>query len=109
LPAEFIVENLAIALNVIRAAHATKVRKLVFSRLILYLPEARVSADDRDLLLTGPLEPTNESYAIAKIAGIKICAAYRREYEDDFVSVMPSNLYGPGDNYHPEHATSQRR
>src|SRR5204863_6835801 len=57
-----------------------------------------------DQLLTGPLEPTNESYAIAKIAGIKLCEAYRRQYDRDFISVMPTNLYGPGDNYHPEHS-----
>ena len=103
LPAEFIVDNLAIALNVIRAAHAGKVQKLVFLGSSCIYPRLAPQPMTEDLLLSGPLEPTNEAYAIAKIAGIKICAAYRREYGDDFVSVMPSNLYGPGDNYHPEH------
>ena len=103
LPAEFIVDNLAIALNVIRAAHAAKVQKLVYLGSSCIYPRLAPQPMTEDLLLSGPLEPTNEAYAIAKIAGIKICAAYRREYGDDFVSVMPSNLYGPGDNYHPEH------
>ena len=103
LPAEFIVDNLAIALNVIRAAHAAKVQKLLYLGSSCIYPRLAPQPMTEDLLLSGPLEPTNEAYAIAKIAGIKICAAYRREYGDDFVSVMPSNLYGPGDNYHPEH------
>ena len=104
MPAEFLVENLAIALNVIRAAHATKVRKLVFLGSSCIYPRLAPQPMTEDMLMTGPLEPTNEAYAIAKIAGIKMCAAYRREYKDDFVSVMPTNLYGPGDNYHPEHS-----
>ena len=103
LPAEFIVDNLAIALTVIRAAHAANVQKLVYLGSSCIYPRLAPQPMTEDLLLSGPLEPTNEAYAIAKIAGIKICAAYRREYGDDFVSVMPSNLYGPGDNYHPEH------
>jgi GDP-L-fucose synthase len=103
LPAEFLVENLAIALNVIRAAHAAKVRKLVFLGSSCIYPRLAPQPMTEDMLLSGPLEPTNEWYAIAKIAGIKMCAAHRRQYGDDFVSVMPSNLYGPGDNYHPEH------
>ena len=104
LPAEFLVQNLAIALNVIRAAHAASVKKLVFLGSSCIYPRLAPQPMTEDLLLSGPLEPTNEWYAIAKIAAIKMCAAYRRQYSDDFVSVMPSNLYGPGDNYHPEHA-----
>ena len=72
--------------------------------LILHLSAARAAADPEEALLTGPLEPTNEWYAIAKIAGIKLCQAYRRQYGADFISVMPTNLYGPGDNYHPENS-----
>ena len=104
LPAEFLVENLAIALNVIRAAHAARVRKLMFLGSSCIYPRLAPQPMTEDMLLSGPLEPTNESYAIAKIAGIKIGAAYRREYGSDFISVMPTNLYGPGDNYHPEHS-----
>jgi GDP-L-fucose synthase len=103
-PAEFIADNLAIALNVISAAHAAKVRKLVFLGSSCIYPRLAAQPMTEDMLLTGPLEPTNEWYAVAKIAGIKLCAAYRREYGDDFVSVMPTNLYGPGDNYHPENS-----
>jgi GDP-L-fucose synthase len=104
LPAEFIVDNLAIALNVICAAHTTKVRKLVFLGSSCIYPRLAPQPMAESMLLTGPLEPTNEWYAIAKIAGIKMCEAYRREYGDDFVSVMPTNLYGRGDNYHPENS-----
>jgi GDP-L-fucose synthase len=104
LPAEFIVDNLSIALNVIRSAHAAGVRKLVFLGSSCIYPRLAPQPMTEDMLLSGPLEPSNEWYAIAKIAGIKLCAAYRREYGDDFVSVMPTNLYGPGDNYHPEHS-----
>jgi GDP-L-fucose synthase len=103
-PAAFIVDNLAIALNVIRAAHAAKVGKLVFLGSSCIYPRLAPQPMSEDMLLSGPLEPTNEWYAVAKIAGIKLCQAYRREHGDDFVSVMPSNLYGPGDNYHPEHS-----
>jgi GDP-L-fucose synthase len=103
-PAEFIVNNLAIALNVISAAHSTSVCKLLYLGSSCIYPRLAPQPMTEDMLLTGPLEPTNEWYAIAKIAGIKICAAYRRQYGDDFVSVMPSNLYGPGDNYHPENS-----
>jgi GDP-L-fucose synthase len=104
LPAEFIVDNLAIALNVICAAHRTKVRKLVFLGSSCIYPRLAPQPMTEDMLLTGSLEPTNEWYSVAKIAGIKMCEAHRREYGDDFVSVMPSNLYGPGDNYHPEYS-----
>jgi GDP-L-fucose synthase len=103
-PAAFIGENLAIALNVIRAAHATGVKKLLFLGSSCIYPRLATQPITEEELLTGPLEPTNEWYAVAKIAGIKLCQAYRRQYGADFVSVMPTNLYGPGDNYHPEHS-----
>jgi GDP-L-fucose synthase len=101
-PAAFIAENLAIALNVIRAAHATGVKKLLFLGSSCIYPKYAAQPMGEDQLLTGPLEPTNEWYAVAKIAGIKLCQAYRRQHGADFISVMPTNLYGPGDNYHPE-------
>ena len=100
-PADFIVENLAIALNIIRAAHATAVRKLLFLGSSCIYPKNAPQPMKEEMLLSGPLEPTNEWYAIAKIAGIKLCQAYRRQYGADFVSVMPTNLYGRGDNYDP--------
>jgi GDP-L-fucose synthase len=103
-PAEFISENLAIARNAIDASHKASVRKLLFlGSSCIYPREARQPMRE-DELLTGPLEPTNEWYAIAKIAGIKLCQAYRRQYGADFISVMPTNLYGPGDNYHAENS-----
>jgi GDP-L-fucose synthase len=102
-PADFIAENLAIALNVIRGAHVTSVRKLVFLGSSCIYPKNAPQPMKEEMLLSGPLEPTNEWYAIAKIAGIKLCQAYRRQHGADFVSVMPTNLYGPGDNYHPEY------
>jgi GDP-L-fucose synthase len=101
-PVAFIAENLAIALNVIRAAHATGVKKLLFLGSSCIYPKYAAQPMGEDQLLTGPLEPTNEWYAVAKIAGIKLCQAYRRQFGADFISVMPTNLYGPGDNYHPE-------
>ena len=79
-------------------------RKLLFLGSSCIYPKLAPQPMREEALLTGPLEPTNEWYAVAKIAGIKLCEAYRRQYGDDFVSVMPSNLYGPGDNYHPEHS-----
>jgi GDP-L-fucose synthase len=103
-PAAFIGENLAIALNVIRAAHQTGVKKLLFLGSSCIYPKFASQPIAEDQLLTGPLESTNEWYAVAKIAGIKLCQAYRRQYGADFISVMPTNLYGPGDNYHPEHS-----
>ena len=104
LPVDFLERNLRIAANVIRAAHETKVEKLVFLGSSCIYPRDARQPMTEEALLTGPLEPTNQWYAIAKIAGIKLCEAYRKQYGDDFVSVMPTNLYGPGDNYHPEHS-----
>jgi GDP-L-fucose synthase len=104
LPVDFLESNLRIAANVIRAAHATKVEKLLFLGSSCIYPRDAAQPMTEAALLTGPLEPTNQWYAIAKIAGIKLCEAYRAQYGDDFVSVMPTNLYGPGDNYHPEHS-----
>src|SRR6266700_1976822 len=101
-PADFIVDNTAIALNVIRGAFTAGVKKLLFLGSSCIYPKLAPQPMTEDMLLTGPLEPTNEWYAIAKIAGIKLCQAYRRQYGVDFISVMPTNLYGPGDNYHPE-------
>jgi GDP-L-fucose synthase len=101
-PAAFIADNLAIALNVIRGAHAAGVKKLMFLGSSCIYPKLAPQPMNEDMLLSGPLEPTNEWYAIAKIAGIKLCQAYRRQFGADFISVMPTNLYGPGDNYHPQ-------
>jgi GDP-L-fucose synthase len=100
-PADFIVNNLAIALNVIRGAHAIGVKKLLALGSSCIYPKYAAQPMSEDMLLTGPLEPTNEWYAIAKIAAIKLCQAYRKQHGDDFISVMPTNLYGPNDNYHP--------
>ena len=85
--------------NVIHAAWRVGRREAPVPRLVLHLSQARAAADERGRLLTGPLEPTNQWYAIAKIAGIKLCQAYRRQYGCDFISAMPTNLYGPGDNF----------
>jgi GDP-L-fucose synthase len=101
-PAAFIAENLAIALNVIRGAHGAGVKKLLFLGSSCIYPKFAHQPIGEEELLTGALEPTNEWYAVAKIAGIKLCQAYRRQYGADFISVMPTNLYGPGDNYHPQ-------
>jgi GDP-L-fucose synthase len=103
-PADFIADNLAIELNIIRASYHAGVRKLLFLGSSCIYPKFATQPMTEDELLTGPLEPTNEWYAIAKIAGIKLCQAYRRQCGSDFISVMPTNLYGPGDNYHPEHS-----
>ena len=100
-PADFITNNLAIALNVIRGSHKVGVNKLVALGSSCIYPRHAPQPMKEDALLTGPLEPTNEWYAIAKIAAIKLCEAYRKQYDCDFVSVMPTNLYGPNDNYHP--------
>jgi len=99
LPAEFLYENLMIEANVIRAAAETGVEKLLFLGSSCVYPKLAPQPIREDALLTGPLEPTNEWYAIAKIAGIKLAQAYRRQYGCDFISAMPTNLYGPGDNY----------
>jgi GDP-L-fucose synthase len=103
-PAEFLYDNLAIETNIVHGAWKTGVEKLLFLGSSCIYPRLAPQPMSEQALLTGPLEPTNEWYAIAKIAGIKLCQAYRRQYGDDFISVMPTNLYGPGDNYHPEHS-----
>jgi GDP-L-fucose synthase len=103
-PANFLAENLAMALNCIHASHLVGVQKLVFFGSTCIYPKFAKQPMSEDQLLTGELEPTNEWYSLAKIAGIKLCQAYRRQYGDDFISVMPTNLYGPGDNYHPENS-----
>jgi GDP-L-fucose synthase len=92
------------ALNCIHVSHLVGVRKLVFLGSSCIYPRFAKQPMSEDQLLTGEFEPTNEWYAIAKIAGLKLCEAYRRQYGNDFISVMPTNLYGPGDNYHPEHS-----
>ena len=102
LRAEFIYDNIAIAANVIQAAHQNHAEKLMFLGSSCIYPRLAPQPLREDTVLTGPLEPTNEPYAIAKIAGIKMAEAYRSQYGSDFISVMPTNLYGPGDNYHPE-------
>ncbi|QQO18111.1 GDP-L-fucose synthase [Bradyrhizobium diazoefficiens] len=102
LRAEFIYDNIAIAANVIHAAHQNGAEKLMFLGSSCIYPKLAAQPLREDSVLSGPLEPTNEPYAIAKIAGIKMVEAYRSQYGSDFISVMPTNLYGPGDNYHPE-------
>ncbi len=104
LPVEFLRDNLAIAQNVISASYDAGVQKLLFLGSSCVYPKHAPQPITEDSLLSGPLEPTNEWYAIAKIAGIKLCQAYRRQFEADFISVMPTNLYGLGDNYHSEHS-----
>jgi GDP-L-fucose synthase len=99
-PAQFIYENLMIQANIIQAAHANDVQKLLFLGSSCIYPKAVPQPMREDALLTGILEATNEPYAIAKIAGIKLCESYNRQYGRDYRSVMPTNLYGPGDNYH---------
>jgi GDP-L-fucose synthase len=101
---EFIYENLAIATNVIHAAHINGSEKLMFLGSSCIYPKLATQPLREGAMLTGPLEPTNEPYAIAKIAGIKMVEAYRSQYGADFINVMPTNLYGPGDNYHPEYS-----
>jgi GDP-L-fucose synthase len=101
---EFIYDNVMIATNVIHAAHVNGAEKLMFLGSSCIYPKLAPQPLREDSVLTGPLEPTNEPYAIAKIAGIKMAEAYRRQYGSDFISVMPTNLYGPGDNYHPEYS-----
>ncbi len=98
-PARFIYENLAIETNIVHSAYKTGVSKLVFLGSSCIYPKFAAQPIAEDALLTGPLEPTNEWYAIAKIAGIKLCEAYHKHYGCVFVSAMPTNLYGPGDNY----------
>lgn len=103
-PADFIYENLMIQSNVIHAAHQYKVEKLLFLGSSCIYPKLASQPIAEHALLTGPLEPTNEPYAIAKISGIKLCESYNRQHGRDYRCVMPTNLYGPGDNYHPENS-----
>ena len=103
-PAEFIYENLQIQNNLIHAAHLNNIQKLLFLGSSCIYPKFAKQPMQEDALLTGDLEPTNEPYAIAKIAGIKMCESYNRQYGRDYRAVMPTNLYGPGDNYHPENS-----
>jgi len=98
-PADFIYDNLAIETNVIHAAHRFAVAKMMFLGSACIYPRLAAQPMAEDALLTGPLEPTNEWYAVAKIAGIKLCQAYRRQHGCDFISAMPNNLYGRGDNF----------
>ncbi|WP_146348375.1 GDP-L-fucose synthase [Phaeobacter marinintestinus] len=98
-PVDFLYDNLMIEANIIRAAHDVGVEKLLFLGSSCIYPKLADQPISEDALLTGPLEPTNEWYAIAKIAGIKLCQAYRKQYGADFISAQPTNLYGPGDNY----------
>ena len=103
-PAQFIYENLMMECNVVHQAFAAGVRRLLFLGSSCIYPRAVPQPMREDALLTGVLEPTNEPYAIAKIAGIKLCESYNRQYGVDYRSVMPTNLYGPGDNFHPENS-----
>jgi GDP-L-fucose synthase len=103
-PAEFIYQNLMMECNVIHQAWQYGVKKLLFLGSSCIYPRLATQPMKESELLTGPLEPTNEPYAIAKIAGIKLCESYNRQYGTDYRSVMPTNLYGPGDNYHPENS-----
>jgi GDP-L-fucose synthase len=101
-PAEFLYDNLMIETNLIEAAHRADVNRLLFLGSSCIYPKEAANPITEDALLTGPLEPTNQWYAIAKIAGIKLCQAYRRQYGRDYISAMPCNLYGPGDYFHPQ-------
>lgn len=103
-PAQFIYENLMIECNVIHAAHEAGVARLLQLGSSCIYPKMAEQPMAEEALLTGTLEPTNEPYAIAKIAGIKLCESYNRQYGRDYRSVMPTNLYGPGDNFHPENS-----
>jgi GDP-L-fucose synthase len=103
-PAEFIYENLMVEANVLHEAWRNGVSKLLFLGSSCIYPRAAAQPMAEDSLLTGTLEPTNEPYAIAKIAGVKICESYNRQYGTDYRSVMPTNLYGPGDSYHSENS-----
>jgi GDP-L-fucose synthase len=103
-PADFIYDNLMIECNVVEAAFRSGVERILFLGSSCIYPRLAPQPMAEAALLTGPLEPTNEPYAIAKIAGIKLCESYARQHGSDFRSVMPTNLYGPGDNYHPENS-----
>lgn len=101
-PADFIYENIMMQANVIHSAHLHGVQKLLFLGSNCLYPKHSAQPITENALMTGPLEPTNEPYAVAKIAGIKLCESYNRQHGRDYRSIMPTNLYGPGDNYHPE-------
>lgn len=102
--ADFIYENLMIQSNIVHASYVNKVKKLMFLGSSCIYPKLAPQPLKEDYLLTGPLEYTNEPYAVAKIAGIKLCEAYRKQYNCNFISVMPTNMYGYGDNYHPNNS-----
>ncbi|MCX8016892.1 MAG: GDP-L-fucose synthase [Rhodocyclaceae bacterium] len=103
-PAEFIYQNLAIQTNVIHAAYRAGVKRLLFLGSSCIYPKHAPQPLKEEYLLTGPLEPTNRPYALAKIAGLEMCWSYNRQYGTQYLAVMPTNLYGPGDNYHPENS-----
>ena len=103
-PADFIWNNLVIEANIIKAAHDNDVQRLLFLGSSCIYPKFAEQPIREDSLLTGTLEPTNEPYAVAKIAGIKLCESFNRQFGRDYRSIMPTNLYGPGDNFHPEYA-----
>lgn len=103
-PAQFIYQNLVVEANIIHAAHQSGVKKLLFLGSSCIYPKLATQPIAESELMTGGLEPTNEAYAIAKIAGIKLCESYNRQYGVDYRSVMPTNLYGPFDNFHPENS-----
>lgn len=103
-PAEFIHENLAIQINIIHQAYVSGVKRLLFLGSSCIYPKDAPQPIKEEYLLTGPLEPTNRPYALAKIAGIEMCWSYNRQYGTKFLAAMPTNLYGPGDNYHPENS-----
>lgn len=103
-PAEFIYENLTMQNNIVHGAHLADVQQLLFLGSSCIYPKLAEQPMSESALLTGPLEPTNEPYAIAKIAGIKLCESYNRQYSRDYRAVMPTNLYGPHDNFHPENS-----
>lgn len=104
LPADFLYINLAIESNIIHSAFKTGIEKLLFLGSSCIYPRESPQPMKEEYLLTGPLEPTNQWYAVAKIAGIKLCEAYREQHGCDFISAMPTNLFGAGDNFHPEHS-----
>lgn len=103
-PAEFLYDNLAIAANVIEASHAVRVRKLLYLSSGCVYPRDAAQPIAETALLTGALEPTNDAYAVAKIAGMALCRSYRRQHDCDFISIVPASLYGPGDSFDPEDA-----
>ncbi len=103
-PADFIYENLSIATHLIQASYKNKIKKLLYLGSSCIYPKECPQPMKEEYLLSGPLEPTNEAYAIAKIAGLKLCEFYRSQYGQDFIAVMPTNLYGPFDNFHPQNS-----